>query len=74
MPVQGADQASPTLQRLGGLYDCNEEGENFTIGHDTPEICYDRMADFWRAFEVVTGEKLKQSSDPAKAQFFSCAC
>lgn len=48
----------------------NNDGEYYTLRHDTPDVCYSKAKDMWRHYEIVTGEK---ATDP-ETSAFSCSC
>lgn len=42
-----------------------------TIGFDTPDIVYNSNQEFWKHYEILTGESVEHGEDRT---FFSCAC
>lgn len=45
-----------------------------TVGlrYATPDVCYTKAEEFWKHYEIVTGEKIDEGR--RKDHFFSCSC
>lgn len=48
-----------------------KDGSYYCLGHETPDQCFYEIEDFWRHYEIVSGQKVKEQD---KNSFFHCAC
>jgi hypothetical protein len=51
--------------------DCMSTGDYFRLGFDTPDRVYSDRREFWRNYEIVTGERVDDTDDTLP---FSCSC
>jgi hypothetical protein len=45
-------------------------GDDYCLSFDTPDIVYSQPEEFWKHYQIVTGEPVEDHS----ATFFRCAC
>lgn len=46
------------------------DGSYYTFSHDTPGRANTEAAEFWRHYQIITGEQVENH----EATFFTCAC
>jgi len=49
-----------------------ERGDYHPLGFDTPSECYEQKEEFWKNYEIYTGNKT--IAEDQKTSFFSCSC
>lgn len=53
------------------VQDCRKNGGYHRLGFDTPNSAYSDRREFWRNYEIVTGERVDDHDDGLP---FSCSC
>lgn len=59
-------------QLLDAAKTARERGYGTVLNYDTPSVVYEKQAEAWRHYEIVTGETI--TDEDREAPMFSCAC